>query len=178
EFLTQIASIGTGLGPALALCGQGRADAADFAASRAVKNGKAQHITVLHTADIHGQLDIHDEFFCEDGRPTFRRRGGLATRRTMIDTLRRQNPERTLVVDGGDCLQGSAVAALSKGRAIVPLINAIRYDLMLPGNWEVVYGKDMLIKDMSSYTAAKVCANMFHADSESGSPIFPPCQIF
>ena len=66
----------------------------------------------------------------------------------MIDTLRRQNPQQTLVVDGGDCLQGSAVAALSKGQAIVPLINTIRDDVMLPGNWEVVYGKEMLINDM------------------------------
>src|SRR5262245_66540003 len=96
----------------------------------------------------------------------------------MIDTLRRQNPERTLVVDGGDCLQGSAVAALSKGRAIVPLINAIRYDLMLPGNWEVVYGKEMLLGDMSGYTAAKVCANMRHADAADGGLMFRPYQIF
>src|SRR5262245_2464759 len=95
----------------------------------------------------------------------------------MIDTLRRQNPERTLVVDGGDCLQGSAVAAFSKGQAIAPLINAIRYDLMLPGNWEVAYGKEILISDMNMFTAAKVCANMFHADAFN-APIFPPYQIF
>ncbi len=53
-----------------------------------------------------------------------------------------------LVVDGGDCFQGSAVAALSKGQAIVPLVNRVRYDLVLPGNWEVVYGKEMMIKDL------------------------------
>jgi S-sulfosulfanyl-L-cysteine sulfohydrolase len=166
-----------GLGPALTFLLQGCADAAELAGSQAVRKGTAQHITILHTADLHAQLDVHDEFFYQERRPTFKRRGGFATLRTMIDQLRRQNPQHTLVVDGGDCLQGSAVAALSKGQAIAPLINVIRYDLMLPGNWEVVYGKEMLINDMSLYTAGKVCANMFHADA-SNALIFPPYQVF
>jgi 2',3'-cyclic-nucleotide 2'-phosphodiesterase (5'-nucleotidase family) len=180
DFLKEIGSIGTGLGigPALASCLERQADAADLAASQAVRNGKAQHLTILHTSDIHAQLEIHDEFFLERGRPVFKRRGGFATLRTMIGALRQQNPGRTLVVDGGDCFQGSAVAALSKGQAIVPLINRIGYDLVLPGNWEVVYGKDMLIKDMSMYTARKVCANMFHAGLPDADPLFPPYQVF
>jgi 2',3'-cyclic-nucleotide 2'-phosphodiesterase (5'-nucleotidase family) len=41
----------------------------------------------------------------------------------MIETLRRQNPGNTLLVDGGDCFHGSAVASLSRGEAIVPLVN-------------------------------------------------------
>ncbi len=170
--------MGLGLGPSLASWLEGRAEAADLTQTKAVKAGNAQHITILHTSDIHAQLEIHDEFFYEKGRPVFKRRGGFATLCTMIDALRRQNPLHTLVVDGGDCFQGSAVASLSKGQAIVPLVNRVRYDLVLPGNWEVVYGKEMLIKDMSMYAAAKVCANMFHAGSGNTSLIFPPYQIF
>ena len=176
DFLKQVARMG--LGPALASCLPDGASAADLAAARAVKKSSAHHITILHTSDIHAQLDVHDEFFHEGGRPVFKRRGGLATLCTMIDELRRENPERTLVVDGGDCFQGSAVAALSKGQAIVPLMNRIGYDLVLPGNWEVVYGKDMLIKDMSMYTARKVCANMFHAGSPDAALLFPAFQVF
>src|SRR5204863_7317100 len=116
---------------------------------------------------IHAQLEIHDEFFYDQGKPVFRRRGGFATLRTMINALRRENPLNTLVVDGGDCFQGSAVAALSKGQAITPLLNRIGYDLVLPGNWEVVYGKEMIIRDMGMYTAAKVCDNMFQSSSDS-----------
>ena len=144
----------------------------------AVRNGRAPHITILHTADIHAQLDVHDEFFWENGRAAFKRRGGFAALRTMINALRSQNPGNTLVVDGGDCIQGSGVASLSKGQAIVPLVNAIGYDLVVPGNWEVVYGKDMMIADLNGYSAAKVCANMFHADAPAASPIFPPFQTF
>jgi sulfur-oxidizing protein SoxB len=170
--------IGAGLGPAIAFWLQGRADAAAQARSAAVQAGKAQRITILHTTDIHAQLEIHDEFFYEQGRAVFRRRGGFATLCTMIDSLRRDNPENTLVVDGGDCFQGSAVAALSRGEALVPLVNRVRYDLVLPGNWEVAYGKEMLIKNLQGYSAAKVCANMFHADRPGADLLFPPYRVF
>jgi len=143
-----------------------------------VRAGKAQHITILHTTDIHAQLEIHDEFFSENGKTVFKRRGGFATLRTMIETLRRQNPGNTLLVDGGDCFHGSAVASLSRGEAIVPLVNRLAYDLMLPGNWEVAYGKEMLIRNLGAYSAAKACANMFHAGPAGTELIFPPYQIF
>jgi S-sulfosulfanyl-L-cysteine sulfohydrolase len=163
HFLKQIGLIGVGLGTGSLLAGCARGPA---------------RLTILHTADIHAQLTTHDEFFWEDGKPVFRRRGGLATLRTMIDTLRRQNPGNTLLVDGGDCFQGSGVASLSMGRAIVPLVNAIGYDLVIPGNWEVVYGKETMIADLNAYTARKVCANMFHAEGAGTTPIFPPYTTF
>jgi len=180
DFLKDVGSmgVGLGLGPAAAISLQGRAEAAAMAGSAAVQAGKAQHLTILHTADMHGQLDIHDEFFHENGRPVFKRRGGFATLRTMLTALRKQNAGSTLLVDGGDCFQGSAVAALSQGAAIVPLVNRIGYDLVLPGNWEVVYGKEMLVKNMGMYTAATVCANMFHDNGPETGLMFPAYQIF
>lgn len=144
--------------------------------SDVVKSGKAQHFTLLHTSDIHAQLDVHDEFFLENGQPVYKKRGGMASLKTMIQTLKAENPLNTLVIDGGDCFQGGGVAALSQGKAIVPLMNNIGYDLMLPGNWEVVYGKDMMMRDLGAYTGAKICANMFHdtQDESKGDMIFPP----
>jgi sulfur-oxidizing protein SoxB len=147
--------------------------------NKAILKGNAQKITLLHTADIHAQLLTHDEFFIENGKPVYKRRGGLATLKTMINKLRAQNPANTFLIDGGDCFQGGGVAALSQGQAIIPLMNNIGYDLMLPGNWEVVYGKEMMMKDMFGYNCAKVCANMFHKtqDNRNGELIFPPYYI-
>ena len=50
---------------------------------------------------------------------------------------------------------------------------------MLPGNWEVVYGKEMMMKDMFAYDGVKVCANMYHntKDELNGDLIFPPYFI-
>lgn len=153
--------------------------ATDLQKSKLSGRGLIQRITLLHTADIHGQLLTHDEFFLEEGKPVYKKRGGFATLKTMINTLRQQNPENTLVIDGGDCFQGSGVASMSKGQAIVPLMNNIGYDIMLPGNWEVVYGKAMMIKDMNGYAGVKVCANMYHktSDEKNGELIFAPYYI-
>ncbi len=79
--------------------------------NKAVQNGKATMLSLLHTADIHSQLMIHDEFFIENGKPVYKKRGGFATLKTMINTLRKENAAHTLVIDGGDCFQGSGVAA-------------------------------------------------------------------
>ena len=130
--------------------------------STAVAQGKAQKFSLLFTSDIHAQLHTHDEFFLEGGKPVYKKRGGYGVLKTMIDTLRAEDPANTLVIDGGDCFQGGGVAAMSEGRAIVPLMNRIGYDLILPGNWEVVYGKEMMLKDLGGYRAAKICANMWH----------------
>lgn len=151
----------------------------DMSKSKVIEQGKAQRITLLHTADIHAQLMVHDEFFWEQDKPVYRKRGGFATLKTMLDRLRKENPANTLVIDGGDCFQGSGVAAMSKGKAIVPLMNQIGYDIMLPGNWEVVYGKEMMMQDMFAYNGVKVCANMFHDtnDNRKGELIFPPYYV-
>ncbi len=186
EFLQTAGRLGLGLGAGAGLISPTAASAMQhsdaamkakaMAQNKAVQAGKASHFTLLHTADIHSQLFAHDEFFIENGVPVYKKRGGLASLKTMINTLRAENPANTLVLDGGDCFQGGGVAALTEGRAIIPMMNNIGYDLMLPGNWEVVYGKEMMMKDMFGYNGVKVCANMFHDGDEmmNGDLIFPP----
>jgi len=144
--------------------------------NQAFKNGKTKRFTILHTSDIHAQLYTHDEFFLENNLPVYKKRGGFAILKTMLKTLRSENPENTIVIDGGDCFQGGGVAALTKGKGIVTLMNTMEYDLVLPGNWEVVYGKEMMQHDLGEYHAAKICANMFHdtKDAPVSEMIFPP----
>ena len=187
DFLRKSTRLGLGLGIGGGLIGTPVAASAlnnenaaykenAMANNKAVRDGKATKLTLLHTADIHSQLTTHDEFFMENGNPVFKKRGGFATMKSMINTIRNQNKANTLLIDGGDCFQGSGVAAMSKGTAIIPLMNNIGYDIMLPGNWEVVYGKEMMMKDMFAYDGVKVCANMFHdtKDEMKGDLIFPP----
>jgi 2',3'-cyclic-nucleotide 2'-phosphodiesterase (5'-nucleotidase family) len=147
--------------------------------NRAVQNGKAQVLSLLHTSDIHAQLYTHDEFFFENGKAVYRKRGGFAVLKTMLKSLKAQNPNNTLIIDGGDCFQGGGVAALTQGKEIVPLVNNIGYDLILPGNWEVVYKKDIMWHDLGGYNSNKICANMFHdtTDEFNSELIFPPYWI-
>ncbi len=173
-----IGALGLGFAPAITYWLQEQDKIKEIVKNPSIAKGKTKHFTILHTSDIHGQLDIHDEFFMENGKAVFKKRGGFATLSTMLNELRKQNPLNTLVVDGGDCFQGSGIASLTQGQAIVPLINKMNYDLVLPGNWEVVYGKQMMLHDMNQYQAAKVCANMYNNDDLEHDLMFPPYQIF
>ena len=43
-------------------------------------------ITILQTADIHGQLDPHPELFWENEQVVFKNRGGLANIKTLFES--------------------------------------------------------------------------------------------
>jgi 2',3'-cyclic-nucleotide 2'-phosphodiesterase (5'-nucleotidase family) len=134
--------------------------------------------SVFITTDLHAQIHTHDEFFWENEKAVYKKRGGLAVLKTMIDALRAQHPQNILY-DGGDYFHGHGVASLSEGEALIPLMNAFNYDLILPGNWEVVYKKKKMLYDMGHSSAAKICANMWHKtkDADNGTLIYPPYWI-
>ncbi|MBK7149912.1 MAG: bifunctional metallophosphatase/5'-nucleotidase [Bacteroidetes bacterium] len=136
-------------------------------------------VTILYTSDIHAQLHTHDEFFWENGAGVYKKRGGLAVLKTMINSFRKKAPDHTILIDGGDYFHGHGVASLTEGEALIPLFNNIGYDLMLPGNWEVVYKKKKMLFDMGHANAAKICANMWHntKDDNNGELIYPPYWI-
>lgn len=137
--------------------------------------GDSGRLTILHTTDIHAQLETHEEFFLEDGAPVFRRRGGLAVLKTMVDAIRAERPGASVLVDGGDCIQGGGVAALSRGAALPPLLDRLGYDVVMPGNWEVIYGKARLIELADGLKARPVCANLHHdAGGRPGRLVFAP----
>jgi len=136
-------------------------------------------VTFLITSDIHAQVNTHDEFFVENGKHVFKKRGGLAVLKTMIDSLKKSNPNQTIVYDGGDFFHGHALATFTEGEALIPIFNQLGYDLILPGNWEVVYKKKKMLYDMGHANAAKVCANMWHdtTDEFNGELVYPPFWI-
>jgi 2',3'-cyclic-nucleotide 2'-phosphodiesterase (5'-nucleotidase family) len=134
--------------------------------------------SIFITTDLHAQIHTHDEFFWENEKAVYKKRGGLAVLKTMVDQLRANHPQNILY-DGGDYFHGHGVASLSEGEALIPLMNAFKYDLILPGNWEVVYKKKKMLYDMGHATAAKICANMWHKtnDAENGTLIYAPYWV-
>lgn len=72
--------------------------------------------------------------------------------------------------------QGSQLSVETTGNAIQPILNAMGYNLFLPGNWEVVYYKEAMQKLLGGLKAPKICANMYHQsnDGNKGALIFPP----
>lgn len=150
----------------------------DANASAGTSKQAPNQFSVFITTDLHAQIHTHDEFFWENEKPVYKKRGGLAVLKTMIDALRAQHPQNILY-DGGDYFHGHGVASMSEGEALIPLMNAFNYDLILPGNWEVVYKKKKMLYDMGHSSAAKICANMWHKtkDADNGTLIYPPYWI-
>ena len=135
-------------------------------------------ITLLQTTDVHCQLHAHDELFWENDKLTFRQAGGYAHLATAIDSIRKKNPTNTVLIDTGDMFQGSMLSVKTEGKAFLPLLNALNYDLFLPGNWEVVYYKKAMQHLLGGLQAPKVCTNMHHdkGEGQKGELIFQPYQ--
>ena len=139
-----------------------------------LKKGQ-QIVSLLQTTDVHCQLHPHDELFWENETAVFRKAGGYAQLGTYFDVARKRNPN-TFIVDTGDMFQGSQLSVETTGKAIQPILNALGYNLYIPGNWEVVYNKENMLKLMGGLKAPKICSNMYHdlGDGKRGELIFPP----
>lgn len=143
------------------------------------KNKGVEKVSIFQTTDVHCQLHPHDELFWENDAAVYRKTGGYAYLAAMLKELRTQHPNN-FTLDTGDMFQGSELAVHTTGKAFVPILNQLKYDLFLPGNWEVVYGKQNMQQLMGGLHAPKICTNMYHAleDGGRGELIFQPYHIW
>ncbi|HLV59769.1 MAG TPA: bifunctional metallophosphatase/5'-nucleotidase [Fredinandcohnia sp.] len=133
-----------------------------------------RHVTILFAADLHAQLEEHDELFWH-GEERIERAGGFARLAKAIRQIRAERGGAVLAIDGGDTIQGSAAAAWTEGRAVVPALNAVGFDLGIPGNWEVVYGPGTLRARAAEIRHPLVAANLH--DAVTGERLFSPWVI-
>jgi 2',3'-cyclic-nucleotide 2'-phosphodiesterase (5'-nucleotidase family) len=136
-------------------------------------------LSILQTTDVHCQVYPHDELFWENDKSVFRKTGGYAHLSTYLKQYKKNNPN-TFLLDTGDMFQGSELSVKTTGKAMVPILNALNYDLYLPGNWEVIYYKKAMQTLLGSLNGPKVCANMYHdlGEGKKGELIFPPYYIW
>ena len=85
-----------------------------------------KEIVILHTNDMH--CGINDNL-------------GLATVAQMKQNALQKTPYVALV-DAGDAVQGAPIGKLSKGEAVINMLNAAGYDFAIPGNHEFDYGME------------------------------------
>ncbi len=142
-------------------------------------NDKLFEVSILQTTDVHCQVHAHDELFWENDKAVFRKTGGYAHLASYLKSYRNKN-KNTFVVDTGDMFQGSELSVETTGKALVPILNELNYDLYLPGNWEVIYYKKAMQTLLGALNGPKVCANMYHdlGDGKRGELIFPPYHIW
>lgn len=136
-------------------------------------------ISILQTTDVHCQVHPHDELFWENDEKVYRKTGGYAHLATYLKQFRKKNPD-TFLVDTGDMFQGSELSVKTTGTALVPILDALDYNLYLPGNWEVIYSKKNMQTLLGALKAPKVCANMYHdlGNGVKGELVFQPYHIW
>ncbi len=69
---------------------------------------------------------------------------GMANIGNFLLERRRENPEGTFVLAGGDMLQGSALSNYYHGESVIELMNATRFDALAIGNHEFDWGLEVV----------------------------------
>ncbi len=98
-------------------------------------------LRVVSTNDIHGALasTLASDFAMNPDTATSARLGGVDYLAGTIAALRAQAPERTIVVDAGDCSQGDYAVNASEGMFCAKYFNAAGYTARTIGNHEFDY---------------------------------------
>ena len=131
-------------------------------------------IKIIHMGDVHGHL-ISRPNVRSDG--SGRMEGGLARMYTKIKSIRGDHPERTMLVNTGDSIQGSVEALHTKGQAVIDVLNLFKIDVFAPGNWDFVYGttrfKEVFVGDPANGIAplapwGAISTNLYVDDNLNG----------
>ena len=96
----------------------------------------AKHITILHTNDVHSHIEA---FPADDAK--FPNQGGVSRRYTLIEAIRKENPN-TLLLDAGDIFQGTPFFNFYGGELEFKLMSKLKYDAATLGNHDFDNGID------------------------------------
>src|SRR5688500_18310881 len=121
-------------------------------------------LVIAGTTDVHGWLRGWDYF--ANAPDTTR---GLTRIATIVDSLRAANPDRVILVDAGDDLQGTPVASVAlrdslRPNPIISAMNAMRYDAAVIGNHEFNFGLGFLNRAIARATFPMLAANVYAPD--------------
>ena len=119
-------------------------------------------LQILATSDTHGKFDPWD--YAANKEDTS---GSVAQQAAAIKQLR--TPD-TLVIDAGDTIQGNSSQLFLEDdiHPMVAAMNAIGYDIWVPGNHEYNYGMDVIQKVMAQQKAQVLTGNVYAPD---GTPL-------
>lgn len=135
----------------------------------ALKSGKT--ITILHTNDVHSQIDP-----LPANHARFPNMGGFARRASLINKIRSENPN-LLLLDCGDIFQGTPYFNFYKGKLEISLMNQMGYQASAIGNHEFDNGIDILAQRMGEAKFPFLAAN-YQVDNTPLAQLVKPYHIF
>jgi sulfur-oxidizing protein SoxB len=108
------------------------------------------------------------------------RMGGYAHLATLVKRTRAERPGRTLLLDGGDTLQGSATSLWSRGEDMLRVTNQLGVEVFT-AHWEFIYGIDRVRELFGDRERSGLFRGEFLAQNVTeagwGEPVFRPSTI-
>ncbi len=120
--------------------------------------GIDKDIVVLYVNDVH--CGIEDNLGYQD----------LVTVKNAYEAM----GHTVLIVDNGDAIQGDIVGTLSKGEAIINIMNEAGFDVAVPGNHEFDYGMERFLELSNKADFDYVSCNFV---DKNGEAVFEPYVI-
>ena len=78
-----------------------------------------------------------------------------------------------LLVDDGDAIQGEPIGTMTTGEALIDIMNAVGYDIAIPGNHEFDYGMDRFLELTGKASFPYISCNF----NKEGELVFQPYVI-
>ena len=114
--------------------------------------GLQKDLVILFTSDVHCAID---------------KGWGYAGLYAMKEGLSAKN--HVLLVDNGDAIQGEPIGTMTKGQALINIMNVMGYDAAIPGNHEFDYGVQHFIDLTSAANFSYISCNF----NKEGKLVFP-----
>ena len=115
--------------------------------------GEDRDLIILFTSDVHCGIDQGWGYA-----------GLYAVKENLSKTY------NVLLVDDGDAIQGEPIGTMTKGEAIIDIMNVMGYDVAIPGNHEFDYGVDRFLELSGRQTSPTSAATSTRRASCSLSP--------
>lgn len=135
----------------------------------AAEDAATDKIVILHTNDVHCGIDPTAD---KEGNPTGVGYTGLAAYKADAEAA--YGKDNVILVDCGDSIQGESIGSLTKGAALVDLMNQMGYAVATPGNHEFDYGVDNFAQLVKQAQFTYLCCNLTDL---KGEPLFDAYKI-
>ncbi len=130
-------------------------------------------LTILHTNDLHGHVESWEGW---EGDLAGRRVGGFDYLAGAIARARTDvGEDRVLLLDAGDAVGDTMVAAETQGRAVLQLMSALRYDALCLGNHEPDFAWQHVRQIARASSLPLLAGNVI--DERTGEPAFEPLLV-
>ncbi|ALB63235.1 5'-nucleotidase [Cronobacter condimenti 1330] len=122
----------------------------------------AQDVTIIYTNDLHAHVEPYKVPWIADGK---RDVGGFATISALVKQEKARN-KATFFFDAGDYFTGPYISSLTKGRAIIDIMNTMSFDAASVGNHEFDHGWNNTLVQLSQATFPVLLGNVFYQNSD------------